>query len=115
MTAIPFGNGRRPDTGAAYLHRSSKQQPVDLEGAERAARSLLFALGADLDSPGLRNTPRRMAAAYGELLTPEPFSFTSFPNEEGYDELRLPGARYGVLGVCVGSGQGVALVLANVA
>jgi GTP cyclohydrolase IA len=30
-----------------------------------------------------------MAVAYGELLTPEPFSFTSFPNEEGYDELVL--------------------------
>jgi acetyl-CoA acetyltransferase len=28
-------------------------------------------------------------------------------------ELRLQGARYGVLGVCVGSGQGVALVLEN--
>ena len=30
-------------------------------------------------------------------------------------ELRLRGARYGVLGVCVGSGQGVAIVLENVA
>jgi acetyl-CoA acetyltransferase family protein len=30
-------------------------------------------------------------------------------------ELRERGARYGVLGVCVGSGQGVALVLENVA
>jgi acetyl-CoA acetyltransferase len=29
-------------------------------------------------------------------------------------ELRERGARYGVLGVCVGSGQGVALVLENV-
>jgi acetyl-CoA acetyltransferase len=28
-------------------------------------------------------------------------------------ELRLREARYGVLGVCVGSGQGVALVLEN--
>jgi acetyl-CoA acetyltransferase family protein len=28
-------------------------------------------------------------------------------------ELKLRGARYGVLGVCVGSGQGVALVLEN--
>jgi acetyl-CoA acetyltransferase len=28
-------------------------------------------------------------------------------------ELRLRQARYGVLGVCVGSGQGVALVLEN--
>jgi 3-oxo-5,6-didehydrosuberyl-CoA/3-oxoadipyl-CoA thiolase len=30
-------------------------------------------------------------------------------------ELRARGARYGVLGVCVGSGQGVAMVLENVA
>jgi acetyl-CoA acetyltransferase family protein len=30
-------------------------------------------------------------------------------------ELRLRAARYGVLGVCVGSGQGVAVVLENVA
>lgn len=28
-----------------------------------------------------------MAAAYAELLTPEPFALTTFPNEEGYDEL----------------------------
>jgi GTP cyclohydrolase IA len=28
-----------------------------------------------------------MAAAYRELLAPEPFSFTSFPNEDGYEEL----------------------------
>ena len=28
-----------------------------------------------------------MAAAYLELLTPEPFSMTTFPNHEGYDEL----------------------------
>jgi acetyl-CoA acetyltransferase len=28
-------------------------------------------------------------------------------------ELALRGKRYGVLGVCVGSGQGVALVLEN--
>jgi GTP cyclohydrolase I len=57
--------------------------------AERAAAQLLAALGADLDSDGLRETPRRMAAAYAELLTPEPFNLTTFPNEEGYDELVL--------------------------
>jgi GTP cyclohydrolase IA len=28
-----------------------------------------------------------MAAAYAELLTPEPLRLTSFPNEERYDEL----------------------------
>jgi GTP cyclohydrolase IA len=60
---------------------------VDLAAAERAARQLLAALGADLDDPGLRETPRRVAAAYAELLTPEPFNLTTFPNDEGYDEL----------------------------
>jgi GTP cyclohydrolase I len=49
----------------------------------------LIALGADLSSEGVRDTPRRMAAAYLELLTPEPFNMTMFPNEEGYDELVL--------------------------
>jgi GTP cyclohydrolase I len=28
-----------------------------------------------------------MADAYVELLTPEPFNLTTFPNDEGYDEL----------------------------
>jgi GTP cyclohydrolase IA len=60
---------------------------IDRRAAERAAADLLRALGADLDSPGLRDTPRRMAQAYAELLTPEPFRPTTFPNEDGYDEL----------------------------
>ncbi len=62
---------------------------MDLPAAERAARDLLLALGADLEAEGLVHTPRRMAAAYAELLTPEPFNLTSFPNDEGYDELVL--------------------------
>jgi GTP cyclohydrolase I len=60
---------------------------VDIERAEKAARDLLEALGADLADEGVRDTPRRVAAAYAELLTPEPFDMTTFPNEEGYDEL----------------------------
>jgi GTP cyclohydrolase IA len=60
---------------------------VDLAAAERAARELLMALGADLGDAGLRETPRRVAAAFAELLTPEPFNLTTFPNDEGYDEL----------------------------
>jgi GTP cyclohydrolase IA len=60
---------------------------VDLEGAERAARALLEALGADPADEGLAETPRRVAAAFAELLTPAPFSPTTFPNDEGYDEL----------------------------
>ena len=62
---------------------------VDLSGAERAAADLLTALGADLGSEHLRETPRRVAQAYAELLTPAPFTATTFPNDEGYDELVL--------------------------
>jgi GTP cyclohydrolase I len=63
------------------------RRPVDRAAVERAAGDLLVALGADLETEGLRDSPRRMAAAYAELLTPEPFSLTTFPNGEGYDEL----------------------------
>lgn len=60
---------------------------IDRAAAEAAARDLLLALGADLDDVGLRDTPRRVADAYAELLTPQPFRPTTFPNEDGYDEL----------------------------
>jgi GTP cyclohydrolase I len=62
---------------------------VDVGAATAAARDLLTALGADLDAPGLAETPARLAAAYAELLTPRPFKLTTFPNDEGYDELVL--------------------------
>ena len=55
--------------------------------AERAARDLLEALGVDLAGESLRDTPRRMARMYAELLTPAPFAPTTFPNDGGYDEL----------------------------
>jgi GTP cyclohydrolase IA len=60
---------------------------IDHARAERAVRDLLRALGRDPSAPHLAETPRRVAAAYAELLTPEPFDMTTFPNEEGYDEL----------------------------
>jgi GTP cyclohydrolase I len=60
---------------------------VDQPAAERAARDLLEALGADLENEGLRDTPRRVASAYAELLTPIDFDLTTFPNDESYDEL----------------------------
>jgi GTP cyclohydrolase IA len=59
---------------------------VDLDRAERAVAELLDALGADTDDEGLRETPRRVAHSFAELLTPEPFAPTTFPNE-GYDEV----------------------------
>lgn len=67
--------------------RPSERRRLDRAAVQRAARELLVALGADLETEGLRETPRRMAAAYAELLTPEPFNLTTFPNDEGYDEL----------------------------
>jgi len=62
---------------------------VDLDAAERAAGDLLRALGIDTDNENLRATPGRMARAYAELFSPRPFDLTTFPNDEGYDELVL--------------------------
>jgi GTP cyclohydrolase I len=61
----------------------------DLVAAERAASEFLRALGVPLERAGLASTPRRMAHAYAELLTPREFDLTTFPNEDGYDELVL--------------------------
>ena len=60
---------------------------IDVDAARLAAADLLAALGADRTEEGLRDTPRRMVEAYAELLTPRPFRPTTFPNEDGYDEL----------------------------
>ena len=75
------------DASERHLHALPGRAAVDLDAAEAAARSLLVALGADLEAAGLRETPRRIAQAYAELLTPIPFNPTTFPNDEGYDEL----------------------------
>ncbi len=61
----------------------------DLVAAEAAARAFLRALGVSLEGDGRADTPRRMAQAYAELLTPRPFDFTTFANDAGYDELVL--------------------------
>jgi GTP cyclohydrolase IA len=78
-------------TGVADRHlRVARPRPVgrvDLEAAEEAARALLEAIGADPADEGLADTPRRVAAALAELLTPVPFNPTTFPNDGGYDEL----------------------------
>jgi GTP cyclohydrolase IA len=71
----------------ALLHAVEDSNGIDLERAEDAAYELLIALGQDPQRDGLRDTPRRIANAYAELLSPHPFNPTSFPNDEGYDEL----------------------------
>jgi GTP cyclohydrolase IA len=61
----------------------------DRDGVRRAVTDLLIALGRDPTEAHLAETPRRVADAYAELLTPPPFDLTTFPNDEGYDELVL--------------------------
>lgn len=70
-------------------HLVSQPRGVDLNAAERAAGDFLHALGISTDTESLRGTPRRMARAYAELFDPRPFTLTTFPNDEGYDELVL--------------------------
>ena len=57
--------------------------------AEAAVVELLVALGRDPGDEHLADTPRRVASAYRELLTPQEFDLTTFPNDEAYDELVL--------------------------
>jgi GTP cyclohydrolase IA len=66
---------------------NTHRRGIDQAAAEGAARELLAALGADVDSAAFEETPRRVADAYAELLTPQPFRATTFPNDDGYDQL----------------------------
>jgi GTP cyclohydrolase I len=79
-----------PDTGRLHSVQCPAADPdtlPDLARASSAARELLLALGADLEDESLRDTPRRMAAALAEMLTPVTFEATTFPNDGGYDEM----------------------------
>ncbi|MGH3187558.1 MAG: GTP cyclohydrolase I FolE [Streptosporangiaceae bacterium] len=62
---------------------------VDIEAARQAAADFLTALGVPIDREELRDTPARMARAYAELFRAQPLRLTTFPNDEGYDELVL--------------------------
>jgi GTP cyclohydrolase I len=59
----------------------------DRDRAEAAVEELLQAFGHDLGGPHLADTPRRVVDGLRELLTPREFAFTSFPNDEAYDEV----------------------------
>ncbi len=75
---------------AVYADLRVVDGPVpDIDAAEQAAAAFLHALGISTAGEALRDTPRRMARAYAEMFTPKPFEATTFPNDEGYDELVL--------------------------
>lgn len=96
FSRLPNGNGhssdnRRASTASDLPLDGAGTPPstIDLAAAERAVGDLLTALGEDLADGHLRGTPRRVAAAYAEMLTPRAFNPTSFPNDEDYNELVL--------------------------
>ena len=62
---------------------------MDLEAAESAAEVMLRALGLPISGEDMRETPRRLVAAYAEMLTVPEFDLTTFANSAGYDELVL--------------------------
>jgi GTP cyclohydrolase IA len=65
------------------------RRDIDLDAAARAVSDLLVALGHDPTAEHLAETPQRVARAFAEWLTPRPFDLTTFPNDEGYDQLVL--------------------------
>jgi len=82
-----------PEAHLRSLHGQRKvaheERDVDLPAAEQAAADLLGALGLDVDSEAMSETPQRMARAYAELISPPACDLITFPNDEGYDELVL--------------------------
>lgn len=87
--ASAAAGARRRSTVVPVRHRKlledeARLGPVDEAAVERAARDLIGALGYDVGAPGLAETPRRIAQAFAELLTPEAFEPTSFENTSGY-------------------------------
>jgi GTP cyclohydrolase IA len=74
-------------TGLALVDGEEDPPLVDRDALQRAVSDLLRALGADPGTDGLRETPRRVAEAYVELLTAPAFRATTFPNDDGYDGL----------------------------
>ena len=65
------------------------RETFDAPRAEAAVAELLAALGYEADDSNLAETPRRVAAVYRDLLHREKLAMTTFPNEDGYDELIL--------------------------
>jgi GTP cyclohydrolase I len=73
----------------APLRVVAPAEGADLARAEQAAAAFLAALGVATDAGATAGTPRRMARAYAEMLSPRSFDLTTFANDEDYDELIL--------------------------
>lgn len=82
-----LGSSPSPGPAVPAAGASEPRHEIDLLRAARAVSDLLDALGVERHGDSLTGTPGRVARAYAELLTPEPFEATTFANDEGYDEL----------------------------
>ncbi|MFF7229218.1 GTP cyclohydrolase I [Streptomyces sp. 2323.1] len=91
QTALHLASGdpEIPVPAQPALRVAQETDGIDLAAAERAAGQFLQALGISTETESLHGTPGRMARAYAELFSPRPFDLTTFPNDEGYDELVL--------------------------
>jgi GTP cyclohydrolase IA len=78
-----------PEQRPLPLRAVRERGGIDVPAAERAVADLLAALGRDPRSPHLAETPRRVVDSFTEMLTGPQFDLTTFPNDEGYDELVL--------------------------
>ena len=87
MTVFDLAPEPLPSPPALTVVADPDVPMIDRPAAQAAVRQLLAALGQDVDGAELAETPRRVVAAFEELLTPAPFQVTTFANDEGYDEL----------------------------
>jgi len=87
----PAPNGPRAANGASAANGTvvplRTAPAMDQARAGRAVAELLAALGYPVEGSHRARTPERVASALAEMLTPSAFLPTTFPNDEGYDEL----------------------------
>jgi GTP cyclohydrolase I len=89
VTADRAGTGRPVTVLRRRIRRPDNSDGArpDRRAAERAVFDLLVALGKNPANQHLADTPRRVADALLELTTPVDFDLTTFPNDEGYDDM----------------------------
>lgn len=86
-TTITTSRNGSDHIGEGIITAHGAPPAIDRAAAEEAVRDLLLALGQHLGPEHLHETPRRVVAAFEEMLTPPCFDLTTFANEERYDEL----------------------------
>jgi len=71
---------------------SDKGKTIDTGRIEKAIKEILLAVGEDIEREGLKDTPRRVASMYAEVLTgmqEDPHEYVSSIFTENYNEIVL--------------------------